>query len=65
METLNPLDQLFADAKMHGIPMARLCEEAGIDPTTPSRWKRGLTKPSFEKLMGLREALTEIVAKAA
>lgn len=65
MQDPNPLERLFASAKIHGVPMSRLCEEAGVDPTTPSRWKRGKTKPTLEKLMDLQGALDRIVRQAA
>lgn len=65
MQDTNPLEQLFASAKTHGVPMSRLCEAAGVDPTTPSRWKRGVTKPTLEKLMDLQAALDRIVRQAA
>jgi transcriptional regulator with XRE-family HTH domain len=63
MQNEHPLDQLFATAKQHGVPMAHVCERAGIDATTPSRWKRGLTRPTADKLFELGNALTEIIAE--
>lgn len=61
MEQQHPLDSLFASAKAHRIPMSRVCERANIDPTTPSRWKRGLTRPSADKLFELQKALARLV----
>lgn len=63
METTHPLDQLFAAAKLHSVPMSRVCERAGVDVTTPSRWKRGLSRPSADKLFALQVALDAIVAE--
>lgn len=63
MEQQHPLDSLFASAKAHRIPMSRVCEKAGVDPTTPSRWKRGITRPSADKLFDLQTALDRIVAE--
>lgn len=63
MEQQHPLDSLFASAKAHRIPMSRICERAEIDPTTPSRWKRGITRPSADKLFELQKALASIVAE--
>jgi transcriptional regulator with XRE-family HTH domain len=63
MEQQHPLDSLFASAKAHRIPMSRICERAGVDPTTPSRWKRGLTRPSADKLFELQKALSEIASE--
>lgn len=65
MEQQHPLDSLFASAKAHRIPMSRVCELAEVDPTTPSRWKRGLTRPSADKLFALQTALDRIVAEQA
>lgn len=65
MEQQHPLDSLFAAAKAHRIPMSRVCKRAQVDPTTPSRWKRGLTRPSSDKLFELQKALAEIVAEDA
>lgn len=63
MQTIHPLDRLLATAKQHGIPMAHVCSRAGVDETTPSRWKRGVTRPSSDKLYALEVALNELVAE--
>lgn len=63
MEQQHPLDQLFATAKANRVPMSRVCEAAGVDPTTPSRWKRGITRPTADKLFELQKALASIVAE--
>ncbi len=63
MQNIHPLDRLFASAEEHGIPMSRICEKAGVDDTTPSRWKRGLTRPSADKLFALEVALGQLVAE--
>lgn len=60
----HPLEVLFATAKEHGIPMSRVCEAAGVDPTTPSRWKRGVTRPTADKLFELQTALAKLVASS-
>lgn len=61
MEQADPLDAFFASAKMHGVPMAAICERAKVDPTTPSRWKRKKNGATVEKLNELRSALTAII----
>lgn len=61
METLHPLDRLFDRAKANGIPMSRVCERANVDETTPSRWRRGKTRPSADKLFALEVALDKIL----
>lgn len=45
--------------------MARVCERANVDVTTPSRWKRGITRPSADKLFALEVALNEIIRDRA
>lgn len=65
METADPIEALFARAKSHRVPMARICERAGIDPTTPSRWKRKRNGATLERVQRLHDALNEIVAEAA
>jgi transcriptional regulator with XRE-family HTH domain len=65
MEATHPLDRLFATAKQHGIPMSRVCERAHVDQTTPSRWKRGLNRPTADKLFALEIALDELVKERA
>lgn len=61
MEIMHPLDRLFKTAEAHRVPMSRICERAGIAPTTPSRWKQSKTKPTVEKLFALETALAAIV----
>lgn len=61
METLHPLDRLFERAKTNGVPMSRVCELAKVDATTPSRWRRGKTRPSADKLFALEVALDKIL----
>jgi transcriptional regulator with XRE-family HTH domain len=61
METIHPLDRLFERAKSFGVPMSRVCELAKVDATTPSRWKRGKTRPSADKLFALEVALDQLI----
>lgn len=61
MEARHPLDRLLERAKANGIPMSRVCELANVDATTPSRWKRGKTRPSADKLFALEVALDQIL----
>jgi hypothetical protein len=63
MEHTNPLDALFSRAAAHGVPMSRICKEAGIAPTTPSRWRTGKNSPMFGKIVALNEALDGILAQ--
>lgn len=65
MEQPNPLDALFARAKMNGVPMATICKRAEVDPTTPSRWKRGKNGATVEKLHQLSTALDVILSERA
>lgn len=61
MENANPIDALFASAKLHRVPMSLICERAGVDPTTPSRWKRKKNGATVEALHKLNTALTAIL----
>jgi transcriptional regulator with XRE-family HTH domain len=65
MEQHDPLETLFARARKHRIPMAAICERAKIDPTTPSRWKRGKNGATVDKLSKLQGALSEIIEELA
>lgn len=54
-----------ARAKAADIPMYRVCEAAGIHPTTLSRWKVSAQNPQpvnagFAKLMDLRRAIDDL-----
>lgn len=59
----DPIDLLFARAKQHRIPMAAICSRANVDPTTPSRWKRGKNGATVEKLTQLNGALSDLIAE--
>ena len=65
MEQADPIQSLFAKAKAHRVPMSRICEKAGVDPTTPSRWRRGLNGATVERVQRLHDALGEIIASDA
>ncbi len=60
-----PLDALFARAKKHRIPMAAICKRAEVDPTTPSRWRRGKNGATVDRLNKLNAALSDIIAETA
>lgn len=55
--TDTPLPQRVAEIELAataaGISLAQACKRIGVHPTTWGRWKRGLTKPSFDKLAAL------------
>lgn len=64
MEQEDPLSALFARAKEQRIPMAAICKEAGVDPTTPSRWKRNKNGATLSKIRQLQDALTKLESAA-
>ena len=64
MEQAEPLDTLFARAKQARVPMAAICREAGIAPTTPSRWKRGRNGATLDKVNKLHDALSTLIDAA-
>ena len=65
MEQSDTLDAFFVRAKKHRIPMAAICKRALVDPTTPSRWRRGKNGATLERVNRLNEALTAIIAEDA
>lgn len=65
MEQADTLDAFFVRAKKHRIPMAAICKRALVDPTTPSRWRRGKNGATLERVNRLNEALTAIIAEDA
>jgi hypothetical protein len=60
----NPIEALFESARRHKVSMSRICERAGVAPTTPSRWKQGKNGATVEAVSKLQSALAEIVAEA-
>lgn len=60
----NPVDALYERAAAHRVPMAEICRTAGIDPTTPSRWRRNRNGATVERLTRLSAALDTIIAKS-
>lgn len=57
------IDTLFARAKENGVPMAEICDRAGVHPTTPSRWRRKCNGATMKKLAALHAALTALIAE--
>lgn len=45
--------------------MAEICRRAEIDPTTPSRWKRGKNGATLDKVEKLSAALSKILIEQA
>lgn len=65
MQDTNPVEALFDSARRHRIPMSRICERAGVDPTTPSRWKRKKNGATVEAVSKLSAALGDILREEA
>ena len=63
MEQPTQLDALFVRAKDNGIAMAEICRRANVDPTTPSRWRRGLNGATLDRLQKLEGALDAIIGE--
>ena len=64
MEQDDPLQSLFERAKTNRVAMATICRRAGVDPTTPSRWKRNKNGATLDKIKQLHAALSEILEAA-
>ena len=65
MENTDPIAALFERASSHRVPMSLICERAGVDQTTPSRWKRGKNGATLDAVSKLAAALNEIIAEQA
>lgn len=63
MEQIDPLGAFFAKAKAQRIPMSEVCRRAGVDPTTPSRWKRKRNGANVDTIRRLAGALDAIIAE--
>lgn len=61
MDQIDPLESLFQRAKANRVPMAAICKQADIAPTTPSRWKRGKNGATLDRIQRLNDALSEIL----
>lgn len=64
MEQVDPVGDFFARAKHHRVAIATLCRRVGIDPTTPSRWRRKKNGANLAKLRLLSQALDAVIAEA-
>jgi hypothetical protein len=62
MDPISPVDLLFSRAKGAGIFMTDICSEAGVAPSTPSRWKEKPDSATLATIRKLDEALTRIIA---
>lgn len=47
MEHPDDIPQMEVTLKRLGVPVSRLCENAGINQSTWGRWKRGVVQPNF------------------
>lgn len=63
MEGTDPIAALFERAQAHRVPMSHICKMAGVDPTTPSRWKRKKNGATVEAVTKLNAALSEILSE--
>lgn len=62
MQNIDPIAALFERARENRVPMSAICKEAGVDPTTPSRWKRKKNGATLDAVMKLDEALSRLLA---
>lgn len=65
MQTTDPIAALFERARENRVPMSHICDRAGVDPTTPSRWKRGKNGATVEAIVKLDAALSELLRERA
>jgi len=61
MQTTDPIAAFFERARTSRVPMSHICDRAGVDPTTPSRWKRKKNGATVEAVNKLETALNAIL----
>lgn len=61
----DPIDALYARANRHGVAMSRICDEAGVARSTPSRWRNSKNGASMTVLRRLNDKLDELIAERA
>lgn len=62
MEQDDPVERLFARAKMHGVPMYAICDLAGVARSTPSRWRQSKNGATVSTVASLDNALSRLIA---
>lgn len=60
---MNPLTDLVTRARAHGLKMADICSEAGIQAAQASRWRHGKVRPLYESVERLEEALARLIER--
>ena len=58
---MNPVEDIKRRARQHGLFMSAVCAEAGIHPSQASRWLRGRSRPLYQSIEALEEALERLV----
>jgi transcriptional regulator with XRE-family HTH domain len=61
----NYLQSLLAEIDAGPVSVAKVCYEAGLDPSVVSRWKRGAVEPRLSSLERLSEAHDKLLAALA
>jgi transcriptional regulator with XRE-family HTH domain len=62
--TSDPLADLESRARVAGISIRRLADEAGIAPSTWVRWKSGQHSPNLRKIRAVEAALQRLTSAA-
>lgn len=57
------IHDIKSTAKANGIPLAKLCRDAGVNFSTVWRWLNGITVPSPEKLAALHAELIKHIER--
>lgn len=65
MEQADIIEPLFKKAKLAKIPIVKICERAGVAPTTPSRWRRKGLSPNLSTFNKMSRALDELIEEQA
>lgn len=57
----NPIHDIKVRARERGLFMTAICEEAGIHQSQVSRWMKGRTRPLYQSVQALEEALQRLL----
>lgn len=61
--TVNEITAILKEAKDFGISCKNICEEAGMNHNTASRWKVGAISPSHKKYIDFMDAYQRLIKR--
>jgi transposase-like protein len=63
MQENDPVETLFKRANDHRVPMALICDRAGVARSTPSRWRQQHNGANLSTVNSLFASLDAIIAE--